>query len=55
MTDWSGLNAKLPIAKGAVSHSSDLLVVHIQRDGAPFGYHSNEVDLVQTPVDRRIG
>src|SRR5437588_9851484 len=41
------------MTKVAVSHGSELMVVHIKCDGTPLSYHSNQIRLVQPLVDRR--
>ena len=43
------------MAIGAISYTGDLLVVHVQRNRAALCYHSNDIDLAQTPVNSRTG
>src|SRR6266446_5209683 len=42
-----------PVTRGTVSHTDDLLVVHVQRNGVPLCYHRNGVSLSQALMNSR--
>src|SRR5215467_3148798 len=46
-------NANLTLAVGAVAHTSDFLMIHIQLDGTAAGDHCHQVGLIQASVDGR--
>ncbi len=51
MTSRVSKQPNLAVAVSAIIHTKDLLMVYVQRDGAPVCSHGNEIGLVQTPVD----
>ncbi len=40
------------MAKGAINHASDFLVIHVQGDRVAYYHYGYEVGLIQPLVDR---
>ena len=48
---WNGFEAYFPVSKGAIGNARNLLVIDVESNGTPLGYHGNEVALAQPRLD----